>query len=60
MRSCISFIGGFMYQDNNGNQFYSYAQAVQYYGGDLYPDEDEPVVEETKTGAIPANFFFSL
>jgi hypothetical protein len=49
-----------MYQDNNGNQFYSYAQAVQYYGGDLYPDDDEPVVEETKTGAIPANFFFSL
>ena len=44
-----------MYQDNNGNQFYSYAQAVQYYGGDLYPDDDEPVVDGINVGAIPAN-----
>ena len=47
--------GGFMYQDNNGNQFYSYAQAVQYYGGDLYPDDDESVVDGINVGAIPAN-----
>lgn len=45
-----------MYQDNNGNQFYSYAQAVQYYGGDLYPDDDESVAE-INVGAIPAQFF---
>jgi hypothetical protein len=56
MQSRIYF-GGSMYQDINGNQFYSYAQAVQYYGGDLYPDDDEPV-EEIKAGAVPANFFF--
>ena len=38
-----------MYQDINGNQFESYAQACQYYGGEndaVLADEDQAHAEE--------------
>jgi hypothetical protein len=38
-----------MYQDINGNQFESYAQASQYYGGEsdaVLADEDQAHAEE--------------
>jgi hypothetical protein len=59
--------GGSMYQDINGNQFESYAQACNYYGGendDVLQGEADALAEEyestqTKYGVIPANFFFA-